>query len=48
MNGAENPLRTLVGSGGGLFRHMLFVAAVDRVEGMRLMLGLFEGLASHM
>ena len=49
MNGAESLLRTLVGSGVEVCfgnpgtSEMHFVAALDRVEGMRVVLGLFEG-----
>jgi acetolactate synthase-1/2/3 large subunit len=49
MNGAESLLRTLVGSGVDVCfgnpgtSEMHFVAALDRVEGMRAVLGLFEG-----
>jgi hypothetical protein len=49
MNGAESLLRTLVGSDvevcfGNLgTSEMHFVAALDRVEGMPAVLGLFEG-----
>ena len=48
MNGAESLLRTLVGSdvdvcfGNPGTSEMHFVAALDRVEGMRVVLGLFE------
>jgi len=49
MNGAESLLRTLVGSGVEVCfgnpgtSEMHFVAALDKVEGMRAILGLFEG-----
>jgi acetolactate synthase-1/2/3 large subunit len=49
MNGAESLLRTLVGSGVEVCfanpgtSEMHFVGALDRVEGMRAMLCLFEG-----
>src|SRR6202167_4975975 len=49
MNGAESLLRTLVASGVEICfanpgtSEMHFVAALDRVEGMRDVLGLFEG-----
>src|SRR5258707_14508907 len=48
MNGAESLLRTLVGSGVEVCfgnpgtSEMHFVAALARVEGMRVVLGLFE------
>src|SRR6201986_4110118 len=54
MNGAESLLRTLVGSGVGVCfgnpgtSEMHFVAALDRVEGMRAILGLFEGAVTGM
>src|SRR6204780_2197094 len=54
MNGAESLLRTLVGSGVGVCfgnpgtSEMHFVAALDRVEGMRAVLGLFEGAVTGM
>src|SRR5258705_11220539 len=54
MNGAESPLRTLVGSGVEVCfgnpgtSEMHFVAALDRVEGMRVVLGLFEGAVTGM
>src|SRR6201990_2450656 len=54
MNGAESLLRTLVGSGvevcfgnPGTWE-MHFAAALDRVEGMRVVLGLFEGAVTGM
>jgi len=49
MNGAESLLRTLVGSGVEVCfgnpgtSEMHFVGALDRVEGMRAVLCLFEG-----
>jgi len=49
MNGAESLVRTLVGGGVNVCfanpgtSEMHFVAALDRVEGMRCVLGLFEG-----
>ena len=52
MNGAESLLRTLVNGGVDVCfmnpgtSEMQFVAAVDRVEGMRCVLGLFEGVVS--
>ena len=52
MNGAESLLRTLVGSGVEVCfgnpgtSEMHFVAALDRVEGMRAVLGLFEGVVT--
>src|SRR6201747_2404292 len=52
MNGAESLVRTLVAGGvGGCFANpgtseMHFVAALDRVEGMRCVLGLFEGVVT--
>src|SRR5712692_3781032 len=54
MNGAESLLRTLVGSGVQVCfgnpgtSEMHFVAALDRVEGMRTVLGLFEGAVTGM
>ncbi|HZC96321.1 MAG TPA: acetolactate synthase large subunit [Bradyrhizobium sp.] len=54
MNGAESLLRTLVGSGVEVCfgnpgtSEMHFVAALDRVEGMRVVLGLFEGVVTGM
>lgn len=52
MNGAESLLRTLVNGGVDVCfmnpgtSEMQFVAAIDRVEGMRSILGLFEGVVS--
>src|SRR6201991_628733 len=52
MNGAESLLRTLVGSGVEVCfgnpgtSEMHFVSALDRVEGMRAVLGLFEGVVT--
>src|SRR5262245_15606161 len=52
MNGAESLVRTLVGSGVGVCfanpgtSEMHFVAALDRVPGMRPVLCLFEGVAT--
>ena len=52
MNGAESLVRTLVGGGVELCfanpgtSEMHFVAALDRVEGMRCVLGLFEGVVT--
>ncbi|WFU45670.1 acetolactate synthase large subunit (plasmid) [Bradyrhizobium sp. CB82] len=54
MNGAESLLRTLVGSGVEVCfgnpgtSEMHFVAALDRVDGMRTVLGLFEGAVTGM
>src|SRR6516225_9361075 len=54
MNGAESLLRTLVGSGVEVCfgnpgtSEMHFVAALDRGEGMRVALGLFEGAVTGM
>src|ERR1700738_1646051 len=54
MNGAESLLRTLVGSGVEVCfgnpgtSEMHFVAALDRVGGMRVVLGLFEGAVTGM
>src|SRR5215813_11080999 len=54
MNGAESLLRTLVASGVEVCfgnpgtSEMHFVAALDRVEGMRVILCLFEGVATGM
>jgi acetolactate synthase-1/2/3 large subunit len=54
MTGAESLLRTLVGSGVEVCfgnpgtSEMHFVAALDKVEGMRAVLGLFEGAATGM
>ncbi|QQO35564.1 acetolactate synthase large subunit [Bradyrhizobium diazoefficiens] len=52
MNGAESLVRTLVGGGVDICfanpgtSEMHFVAALDRVEGMRCVLGLFEGVVT--
>jgi acetolactate synthase-1/2/3 large subunit len=52
MNGAESLARTLVAGGVDVCfanpgtSEMHFVAALDRVEGMRCVLGLFEGVAT--
>src|SRR5947209_13470282 len=52
MNGAESLVRTLVGGGVELCvanpgtSEMHFVAALDRVEGMRCVLALFEGVVT--
>src|ERR1700750_1096181 len=52
MNGAESLVRTLVAGGVGVCfsnpgtSEMDFVAALDRVEGMRCVLGLFEGVVT--
>jgi acetolactate synthase-1/2/3 large subunit len=52
MNGAESLVRTLVGGGVTTCfanpgtSEMHFVAALDRVEGMRAVLGLFEGVVT--
>jgi acetolactate synthase I/II/III large subunit len=52
MNGAERLVRTLVGGGVNVCfanpgtSEMHFVAALDRVEGMRCVLGLFEGVVT--
>lgn len=49
MNGAESLVRTLVGGGVNVCftnpgtSEMHFVAALDKVEGMRCVLALFEG-----
>lgn len=54
INGAESLLRTLVASGVEVCfanpgtSEMHFVAALDRVEGMRPVLGLFEGVVTGM
>ncbi|OAT67972.1 decarboxylase [Mycobacteroides immunogenum] len=54
MNGAESLVRTLVASGVTTCfanpgtSEMHFVAAVDKVEGMRTILGLFEGAVTGM
>src|SRR5207253_9805804 len=52
MNGAESLVRTLVGGGVDVCfsnpgtSEMHFVAALDRVEGMRCVLALFEGVVT--
>ena len=52
MNGAESLVRTLVKGGVEVCfanpgtSEMHFVGALDRVEGMRCVLGLFEGVCS--
>ncbi len=52
MNGAKSLVRTLVGSGVNVCfsnpgtSEMHFVAALDKVEGMRCVLGLFEGVVT--
>src|ERR1044072_8561956 len=52
MNGAESLVRTLVAGGVDVCftnpgtSEMRFVAALDRVEGMRCVLGLFEGVVT--
>jgi hypothetical protein len=52
MNGAESLVRTLVAGGVDICftnpgtSEMHFVAALDRVEGMRCVLGLFEGVVT--
>src|SRR5947207_10503010 len=52
MNGAESLARTLVGGGVDVCfsnpgtSEMHFVAALDRVDGMRCVLALFEGVAT--
>jgi acetolactate synthase-1/2/3 large subunit len=52
MNGAESLVRTLIASGVNLCftnpgtSEMHFVAALDKVEGMRCVLGLFEGVVT--
>src|ERR1700750_885045 len=52
MNGAESLVRTLVKGGVDVCfanpgtSEMHFVAALDRVEGMRCVLGLFEGVVT--
>ncbi len=54
MNGAESLVRTLVASGVDVCftnpgtSEMHFVAALDRVDGMRCVLGLFEGVVTGM
>src|ERR687884_37292 len=52
MNGAESLVRTLLAGGVDVCfanpgtSEMHFVAALDRVEGMRCILGLFEGVVT--
>ena len=52
MNGAESLVRTLVRGGVNVCfanpgtSEMHFVAALDRVDGMRCVLGLFEGVVT--
>jgi acetolactate synthase I/II/III large subunit len=52
MNGAESLVRTLVVNGVDVCftnpgtSEMHFVAALDKVEGMRCVLGLFEGVVT--
>ena len=52
MNGAETLVRTLIGGGVSVCfanpgtSEMHFVAALDRIEGMRCILGLFEGVVT--
>jgi acetolactate synthase-1/2/3 large subunit len=52
MNGAESLVRTLAGAGVEVCfanpgtSEMHFVAALDRVEGLRCVLGLFEGVVT--
>ena len=52
MNGSESLVRTLVGGGVNVCfanpgtSEMHFVAALDRVDGMRCVLGLFEGVVT--
>ena len=52
MNGAESLVRTLVAGGVDICfsnpgtSEMHFVAALDRVQGMRCVLGLFEGVVT--
>ena len=52
MNGAESLVRTLVAGGVNLCftnpgtSEMHFVAALDKVPGMRCVLGLFEGVVT--
>ena len=52
MNGAESLVHTLVGGGVEVCfanpgtSEMHFVAALDRVDGMRCVLGLFEGVVT--
>lgn len=54
MNGAESLVRTLLASGVDVCfsnpgtSEMHFVAALDRVDGMRCVLGLFEGVVTGM
>ena len=54
VNGAESLLRTLVASGVEVCfanpgtSEMHFVSAIDRVDGMRPVLGLFEGVVTAM
>lgn len=54
MNGAESLVRTLVNSGVEVCfsnpgtSEMHFVAALDKVDGMRAILGLFEGAVTGM
>jgi acetolactate synthase I/II/III large subunit len=54
MNGAESLVRTLVDSGVEVCfsnpgtSEMHFVAVLDRVDGMRAVLALFEGVATGM
>ncbi|NQW11032.1 MAG: acetolactate synthase large subunit [Alphaproteobacteria bacterium] len=54
MNGAESLVRTLVAAGVDVCfanpgtSEMHFVAALDRVDGMRCVLGLFEGVVTGM
>src|SRR5947208_10505808 len=54
MNGAERLVRTLVGGGVDVCfanpgtSEMHFVAALDRIDGMRCVLGLFEGVVTGM
>jgi acetolactate synthase-1/2/3 large subunit len=54
MNGAESLVRTLVGAGVDVCfsnpgtSEMHFVAALDKVDGMRAVLGLFEGAVTGM
>jgi len=54
MNGAQALIRTLVDCGVDTCfmnpgtSEMHFVAALDRVEGMRVVLGLFEGAVTGM
>jgi acetolactate synthase-1/2/3 large subunit len=52
MNGAESLVRTLIASDVNVCfsnpgtSEMHFVAALDRVEGIRCVLGLFEGVVT--